>query len=67
MNIYEVQAILYWILGELILHLGSWHWLGWISICYGWFTFVYCFFYASRHLKELKEFGSSTSEPEKTS
>ncbi len=38
-NIYEMQAILYWILGVLILHLGTWHWLGWLSIGWGWFTF----------------------------
>lgn len=59
-NIYEIQAILYWILGELILHLGTWHWLGWLSIGYGWLTFAYTFYYAGSREKELKEFDTPT-------
>jgi len=39
-NVYETQAILYFILGELILHLGDFKWLGWTCIIYGWITFV---------------------------
>ena len=36
-NIYEIQVILYWILGVLIINIGEWHWVGWIAIGYGWF------------------------------
>ncbi len=39
-NMYEIQALLYWILGELILHLGSFVWVGWLCIGYGFFTFI---------------------------
>lgn len=39
-NIYETQALLYFILGELILHLGTLKWLGWVCVGYGIFTFV---------------------------
>jgi hypothetical protein len=35
-NLYEIQVVLYWILGVLILNIGEWHWVGWISILYGW-------------------------------
>lgn len=54
-NIYEVQVILYWILGVLILHLGTWHWLGWLSIGYGWLTFVYTIWFAAKNRKALKD------------
>lgn len=54
-NIYELQAILYWILGELILHLGSWYWLGWVSIGWGWITFVYVNWFAIKNAQKLEE------------
>lgn len=54
-NIYETQAILYWILGVLILNIGTWHWLGWISIGYGWFTFLATISIAFKHRKELRD------------
>lgn len=38
-NTYETQAILYWILGVLILNIGEYKMLGWASIIYGWVTF----------------------------
>lgn len=52
-NIYEVQVLLYWILGELILHFGTWHWVGWISIGYGWLTFAYVIVYAYKRREEI--------------
>lgn len=55
-NIYETQCILYWILGVLILHLGTWHWLGWLSIGYGWLTFASTIWLAGKNHKELKAF-----------
>ncbi len=54
-NIYETQMILYWILGELILHLGQWHWLGWVSIIYGWTILVHTLVYGITHRKELED------------
>jgi hypothetical protein len=53
-NVYETQAILYWILGVLVLHLGSWDWLGWLSIGYGWFTFIYTVNYAFKHHSDIE-------------
>lgn len=55
-NIYEIQGILYWILGVLIIHLGSWHWLGWVSIIWGWITQFSIFIITIRHLKEIKDY-----------
>lgn len=52
-NIYETQTILYWILGELILHLGTWHWLGWLTLGYGWFTFVATLLISAEHRSEI--------------
>lgn len=48
-NVYEIQTILYWILGVLILHLGTWHWLGWVSIGYGWLTMLYTIRYIAKN------------------
>jgi hypothetical protein len=42
-ELWEIQVLLYWLLGFLIIHWGDWHWVGWISIGYGWFTFVMCY------------------------
>ena len=58
-NIYETQAILYFILGFLIIHFGDWKWLGWLAIGWGWITFFSIFVIALRHHKELKEYFSS--------
>lgn len=52
-NVYETQAILYFILGVLILHLGSHPWLGWWSIIWGWFTMIYTAIYTTNHKKEI--------------
>ena len=53
-NIYEIQTILYWILGELILHFGQWHWVGWISIIYGWTTMFYTIWYVIKYRHDLE-------------
>lgn len=53
-NIYETQTILYWILGVLILHLGTWHWLGWLSIVWGWLTFFYALIFTAKNLEKIK-------------
>ena len=54
-NIFEVQVLLYWILGVLILNIGEWHWLGWLSIAWGWFTFIYVLCFAWKYRHELKD------------
>ncbi len=54
-NVYETQTILYWILGVLILHLGTWHWLGWLSIGYGWLNFFNTLRYTFKNRVEVKE------------
>jgi hypothetical protein len=54
-NVYETQVILYWILGVLILHIGDWHWLGWISIWYGWLTLGFCFYIGIKNKRRLRE------------
>jgi len=52
-NIYETQAILYWILGFLILHFGDWRWLGWVSIVWGWLTFASVIFLSIKNSNEI--------------
>lgn len=52
-SVFEVQASLFWILGVLILHLGTWHWVGWLSIVWGWFTFVTIFVVPIRYSEEI--------------
>ena len=54
-NIYEIQALLYWILGFLIIHYGDWQWVGWVSIVWGWITFIYMGFFAVKHKDKLKD------------
>lgn len=53
-NIYETQAILYWILGVLVVNLGTWHWLGWVSITWGWLTFISALSLTMKHEEEIK-------------
>lgn len=53
-NVYEIQALLYCILGELILHLGTWKWLGGLSIGYGILVFISCIFIVGKGVKEDK-------------
>lgn len=55
-NLYEIQAILYWILGEIILHFGNIIWLGWSAIIFGWLTFITTLVITIRHKEELKKY-----------
>ena len=51
---YEIQVILYWILGVTILN-GGGHTVGWIVIGYGWFVFVVTIAYVIAKSKQLKD------------
>jgi uncharacterized membrane protein len=53
-NMYETQAILYWILGVVILHLGTWTFFGWLSIACGWITFFWVIAYTAKYSKEMR-------------
>jgi hypothetical protein len=53
-NIYETQAILYWILGAIFDSNGE-HFFGKASTIWGWITFVYVIIYSIKHEKEMKE------------
>ena len=53
-NTYETQVLLYWILGVLILNIGELHWVGWLSIVWGWMTALYTFVYAAKRRDMLK-------------
>ena len=52
-NIYEIQHILYWILGVLILNIGEWHLFGWTCIVYGWFNFAFTTIYTIKNREEV--------------
>ena len=54
-NVYEIQCILYWILGVMILHIGTWHWVGWISIGWGWITFIFTTIFAIKHREDIRK------------
>ena len=54
-NTYEIQALLYWILGVLIIHFGAWAWVGWLAIAYGWLTVVVTFVYGVVHRNDLRQ------------
>lgn len=53
-NIHELQTLLYWILGNILLERGATHW-GTFSIAYGWLTCAYTIIYAALHAKEIKD------------
>ena len=54
-NIYETQALLYWILGFLILHFGDWKWIGWVAIVWGWFTFIYLTLFTAKNADKIRD------------
>ena len=53
-NTYETQAILYWILGVLVLQGPNWHWVGWISVIWGFITFFALIVIGTRNKEDLK-------------
>jgi len=53
-QIYEIQVLLYWILGVLILNIGQWKWVGWVAIVYGWLTVLYLLLYTGKNVEEIK-------------
>lgn len=52
-NTYEIQIILYWILGNVLLDRGIMFW-GWSSIVWGWITFFYTIAYSAKYSNEIK-------------
>lgn len=50
-----MQALLFWIIGELVLNIGQWKWVGWLAIVYGWLTFISALVYAGKYAKEIKQ------------
>ena len=53
-QVYETQAILYWILGVLILNLGGWQWVGWLAIVWGWLTFFAALHFAMKNVEKIR-------------
>jgi hypothetical protein len=54
-NIYEIQSLLFWILGFLIIHFGDWKWVGWLCIVYGFMTMIYTFYFIAKNYKEFED------------